>query len=474
MCGIAGFVRLGTEGPSREDLVALWTAQEFRGRDAAGLAYLDKDRTTRYLKMPTSVTKMIPQMAEEVWAGLLSSRVGAFHARHRTQGHESNPVNNHPIITHDWMVTHNGIISNDKALWEKLDATKRPGEVDSSAINLVLAQAAHDDEAGFSGALGTLAGSMAMAGWCTKYPDVLVLARTNGSDLYLAKDTRRNILYWSSIERAVQTAADNGEDATFAGLPLWGVPTALIPDNTALCIRVSPGEAGYVRRYAIPTIPFFSLRPSYTQPTTVYPPNTPSAGAFTVNNWGGTGQTQTPSSQLSWPIVRPPSDAGNSTLPTTPPGIKPRYTPKQTRPGYVPLEDYDKLGKPLPLVAGLPPRCYGSSIPAVETATVVETPYGRWMLSPQGPAFRVFRPHRRIQVFWDSLVGGARHLPAVTASLWDKAAAVEVVRLVGDDGVVSIAYMCPWCGVVETLHTWRSVWSHNCGWCLVDAREPGV
>lgn len=437
MCGLAGFLRLGKTGPDIETLKGLWLAQEARGNSASGLAYVDPDRTTRYLKEPLTVSKLIPILPDEIWDGILLSRMAAFHTRFRTKGNESNPLNNHPIIARDWVVTHNGMISNDGDLWTKLGG-ERPGEVDSSAINLILSQS--KSEAEIVGGLGCLSGSMVMAGWSSKYPETLILARTSGSDLYLAKDQKRNILYWSSLERAVQTAAQD-EPYKLAGLNFQGAPTSYIPDYTALCFDLKS-----IRRYTIPTTPFFVARKTFP-----FQQRSLSAGG---DLWGGKQEEATRQKKKGVVTI----------------GLRINSPLKA---GIIPLEDYEKLGKPAPLVSGLLPHHFGMRVPAVNKPTEMHTPYGRWFLSPEGPNKRFFRPHKRISTFWDTLPGGARQLPVPTASPWDKVAVVEIVRLVEVGGVISLGYMCPWCGVIETLHTWKNVWHNICQWCLVESKPPG-
>jgi glucosamine 6-phosphate synthetase-like amidotransferase/phosphosugar isomerase protein len=81
---------------------------EIRGSDATGIAYISNDRISVY-KRPLAAHKMklfIPDATNVVMG----------HTRLTTQGSEKHNYNNHPFLSDQFALAHNGIISNDRLL----------------------------------------------------------------------------------------------------------------------------------------------------------------------------------------------------------------------------------------------------------------------------------------------------------------------------------------------------------------------
>lgn len=258
MCGIAGFYCFGEARPILEEVQAIWKANEYRGKDAAGLAYINEKGESLYFKQPGGHSYVASQVADETWAAVLKSHVGIFHTRQATQGDPKDGENNHPVIALNWLITHNGIIGNDDDLWAKYGSKyTRPGEVDSSAINLVLGDSA-DPWSTRVGRLGLLMGSAAFAGWYSGDIQNVLLGRTVGSPLYIGTDRSRRILFWSSVSHVLDD---------MCGKLLTGLGKSIldVPDRTAFVLS----QSGTVRRYGIPNTPFRNVKATIRHPVVV-------------------------------------------------------------------------------------------------------------------------------------------------------------------------------------------------------------
>lgn len=136
MCGIGG-IFTGTEAVDLQKIEVLWDAISDRGTHASGFSFRWKDADADIVwKKPISSSKAVSQ-------GVFSSKVGGnlsyalLHTRHTTQGSTANNGNNHPVVSHDMIVTHNGVISNDDLIFRELNST-RLHEVDTECINASL------------------------------------------------------------------------------------------------------------------------------------------------------------------------------------------------------------------------------------------------------------------------------------------------------------------------------------------------
>mgnify|MGYP001615725985 FL=1 len=123
---------------------------------------------------------------------------------------------------------------------------------------------------------------------------------------------------------------------------------------------------------------------------------------------------------------------------------------------------------------GLVPEYFGTVVPVVLKPQEIHTPYGRWFLYPEGIDKRAFRPHQRVSRFWAELQPiKLFSLPLHETHILDNIATIETVRVVSNDGVISLGYMCPWCGVIESFHAWQNFWQQRCGWCNAASRKVG-
>jgi len=197
MCGIAGFYKFGDQNPDISTLKRLWLLQQSRGEDAAGVGYLDPiTNMFSVIRRPEAVKDLLPQIGDAQWTMIAASPMAMFHARAATKGDPKDNENNHPVIDGSWVVTHNGMITNDDDLYEHYK-TPRSAAVDTITVPMVLNLAEDYDTALLN--LTLLDGSASLALWNKQNPRWLALARLGYNPLFLFYDPRTEILYWSSI-----------------------------------------------------------------------------------------------------------------------------------------------------------------------------------------------------------------------------------------------------------------------------------
>ena len=113
-----------------------------------------------------------------------------LHTRFTTQGSTRNNFNNHPIVSQNLIVTHNGVISNYDEPSQKFNV-KRQGEVDSESINI----APRHGRVAYT--LDTIQGSMSVAWADQKQPEIVNLM-TNGRNPLVIGITACKRTVWAS------------------------------------------------------------------------------------------------------------------------------------------------------------------------------------------------------------------------------------------------------------------------------------
>lgn len=119
MCGLFGaFSTLGKE-LSREDV--RWFARnariaERRGSDASGLVRLDHEGRISYAKAWLPVSQLLRQGSIEHEMGKRTATGWFGHSRLETHGFSADETNNQPMVSDDWFVLHNGIVTNHEEL----------------------------------------------------------------------------------------------------------------------------------------------------------------------------------------------------------------------------------------------------------------------------------------------------------------------------------------------------------------------
>lgn len=203
MCGIGGVLpRLGIDFPALET-ANLFTMLEDRGQHASGFAvmYQDADEPVVFkdaVPARTLADKLIHYCSGE------NTKYVILHTRYSTGGSTANNGNNHPVVAHNQLITHNGVLAGreDDYIFSKLKQVhnvNRLYQVDTEAINAILRYS------GITDLLEYIEGSMSCA-W-VDYTDVnTVQLFTNGGNPLVIGMTRVGHFVWASSVEHLEAA----------------------------------------------------------------------------------------------------------------------------------------------------------------------------------------------------------------------------------------------------------------------------
>lgn len=229
MCGIFGVI---SHRPPRQKLVRELVEHSLqRGRDSSGLVLFAGERY-EVLRADYSIKKLLHRVS------LADVSVFVGHSRLITNG----TGDNQPVIREDIYVLHNGIIVNDREIWEKIG--KQPNlSIDTEVINAVAAS--HLAEGGDVESIGDRVLSL-VEGVCAcavVLPKLgkLVLFSNNGS-LYTG-ETDGGLVFASesyALEQAGANAVSQVTEAVVVDIPVSGVD-AQVKERRARTVDLVPG-----------------------------------------------------------------------------------------------------------------------------------------------------------------------------------------------------------------------------------------
>ena len=190
MCGIFGVVfgQSALRDKRKAKLIErLFVLSETRGKEAAGVAFANGDSVGIY-KSPSTASRMLRSPGYRRLVADNFRRQGEpltmiGHSRLVTDGERDVNHNNQPVEFGGIVGVHNGIIVNDKALWERHSGLSRRTELDSEIIFALLSEqldAGSSVESSLAAAFDELAGAASIAALFDNR-DVVVLASNNGS-----------------------------------------------------------------------------------------------------------------------------------------------------------------------------------------------------------------------------------------------------------------------------------------------------
>jgi len=198
MCGIWGFI---TDTPSKENLKLFrrcMILSESRGKDATGIAISDGKEVT-VCKSPIAATEYIKDVLPKFDDAISKANLVIGHTRHGTIGDAKDNNNNHPIISDDWVMIHNGTCSS----LDKVKDYKYKGQVDSELY------LAHIQDKGLrDGLIEIRSNSAAVALINRAKPTNLYLFR-HSQTLYLAYDEQTKTIFFASTDDILESALAN-------------------------------------------------------------------------------------------------------------------------------------------------------------------------------------------------------------------------------------------------------------------------
>lgn len=196
MCGIAGFCLSKDEKLDARKLSEHLLGQIVtRGRDATGAAWVEYDATAKrsgilVSKAPVPAAKFAGYLATMK----KSTRRAILHTRYATQGSPQDNRNNHPIVRGKIVGVHNGVLTNDGAVFDYLNEA-RSAEVDSEAAFALINRSAHHP----ADVLQSLKGRAALAWFDANDKRDLHLARVEGSPLAIGTTSAGSLVFASTM-----------------------------------------------------------------------------------------------------------------------------------------------------------------------------------------------------------------------------------------------------------------------------------
>ncbi len=141
MCGLAGILLYPSERPAsdwqaiRDCFTQTLLANEERGREASGMAIIQRDGTFELHKGPVPASELIETKTYRRMLASVGPETTCLlgHTRMPTKGSRWNNANNHPLQAGHVLGIHNGHIHNDDELFVTLNLP-RAGQVDSEII----------------------------------------------------------------------------------------------------------------------------------------------------------------------------------------------------------------------------------------------------------------------------------------------------------------------------------------------------
>lgn len=198
MCGIGGIYNTNTNKGIENKLIdELFIAIESRGKHACGASWTwqNSDAHIQVFKQPTAASTLVNQQFSKLRVGELINYI-LLHTRYATKGSKYNNHNNHPIVSGNIVMTHNGWLTNDEELWDSI-MIERKGEVDSEALCALI------HEQGVEKAYALINGPAAIAWVDVDRPKQVNLLTNGQNPLHIGRLENGNIV-WASLREHLE------------------------------------------------------------------------------------------------------------------------------------------------------------------------------------------------------------------------------------------------------------------------------
>jgi glucosamine 6-phosphate synthetase-like amidotransferase/phosphosugar isomerase protein len=183
-----------------------------RGEDATGAAWVQSDRASK--KASIAVSKApVPAYNFEQYLSTMptATKRAILHTRWATKGSPQNNLNNHPIVSGKIVGVHNGVLTNDDAVFDYF-GEQRKAQVDSEAAFALLNRTIHSPQE----VLRSLHGRAALAWLDARDKRDLHLARCNESPLAIAQTAMGSLVFASTMSLLVDACEDARLELTWA------------------------------------------------------------------------------------------------------------------------------------------------------------------------------------------------------------------------------------------------------------------
>ena len=206
MCGIFGFSGNSKIAGSELQLIkALLILSESRGKEACGLS-IETNSEINYLKAPIPASDLIKtsnfnlQVSKSLG---INFKTVIGHSRLVTNGYEQDNNNNQPVVKNGIIAIHNGIIVNDKTLWNLIGHENKKSELDTELIPTLIDYIQQTEKNSIVSVQKMFLKIEGVANIALLFEDrqELLLATNNGSLYYLSNED--NSLFIFSSERHI-------------------------------------------------------------------------------------------------------------------------------------------------------------------------------------------------------------------------------------------------------------------------------
>jgi len=206
MCGIGAIINLGNNKKAelQETVTNILLKLEERGKEATGVSavYHDKKKNefkAFTLKGPITASEFVEskeflKFIDSYW----DARLFLLHTRLPTQGNPKKNKNNHPLISENFILVHNGSIRNEKIGWLYHKGIDEEVETDSYAILRIA------ETEGLEKALKILEGNMTILAFNKATGEFY--AYKERMPLHVGYCPERKLLVFASTEEAISSA----------------------------------------------------------------------------------------------------------------------------------------------------------------------------------------------------------------------------------------------------------------------------
>ena len=213
MCGIAGFCLSKDEHiNARRVSMALLNQIVTRGEDATGAAWVQSDKASKKATIAVSKAPTPAYLFDPYLKGMPNnSKRVILHTRWATQGTPQNNLNNHPIVSGKIVGVHNGVLSNDRQVFDYFRETRK-AQVDSEAAFALLNRTTYSP----AQVLRSLKGRAALAWLDARDKRDLHLARIDGSPLAIGTTVKGSLFFASTMPLLVAACDEAKVDLVWA------------------------------------------------------------------------------------------------------------------------------------------------------------------------------------------------------------------------------------------------------------------